>query len=202
MAEVEIGSSAEQRGVVVKFDADRGFGFIRPDGATDQTTRDVFVHVSEVSRRRNLHPGQSVRYRVKLTDKGAVAVAVQPGSVLTIPSLKYGLLGLGVAVAILIGAGLWFGWPSTPGLWLAAWMLSASVACFTLFGFDKTRAQRGGERVPEVVLKGMSVLGGWPGGYVGMRVFHHKTQVKGFLSAYWPVYLLEVGVLAFLLLRF
>jgi uncharacterized membrane protein YsdA (DUF1294 family) len=81
-------------------------------------------------------------------------------------------------------------------------MLSASIACFALFGFDKTRAQRGGERVPEVVLKGISVLGGWPGGFAGMRVFHHKTQITGFLSAFWPIYLLEVVALAFLLLRF
>ena len=62
--------------------------------------------------------------------------------------------------------------------------------------------QPDGEQVPEAVLQGMSVLGGWPGGFVGMHVFHHKTQEKGFLSAFWPVHLLQAGALLFLLLRF
>jgi len=202
MARAESGMSAEQAGVVVKFDSARGFGFIRSDEALDQPGEDVFVHISEVAGRRNLHPGQRVRYRVQATEKGPAAVDVQPGSVLTIPILKYGLLGLGLTAVVFLGLGLWFGWPATPGLWLGLWMLSASVACFVLFGFDKTRAQRDGERVPEAVLRGMSVLGGWPGGFVGMRVFHHKTQEKGFLSAFWPVYLLQAGALLFLLLRF
>ena len=38
--------STEQHGVVVKCDAERGYGFIRPDGAKGKTDQDVFVHVA------------------------------------------------------------------------------------------------------------------------------------------------------------
>ncbi len=188
-------------GVVVKFDAGRGFGFIRPEGVNGADGQDVFVHISSVVGRKPLHPGQHVTYRLSSTEKGPAAADVQPGSVLGVPVLKYGLSGLVVAAAVLLVLGLLLGWPVTAGLWLGFWVLGASAANFALFGLDKSRAQRGGERVPEVVLQGMSLLGGWPGALVGMRVFHHKTVKREFQVVFWLIFALQAGVLLFLLLR-
>ena len=202
MAELMQSENGAHHGVVVQYNAERGFGFIRPQGSADTEEDNVFFHISNVAGRKTLRPGQHVTYRVQAAERGPEAVAVQPGSVLTIPKLTYGLLGLGLTAIVFIGIGMWFGWPRTPGMWWGLWMFSASAACFLLFGFDKTRARVGGTRVPEDVLKGLSIIGGWPGGFAGMRVFHHKTQKKGFLSAFWPVYVLEASVLVFLLLRF
>lgn len=193
-------SETTQRGVVVKYNPERGYGFIRPQGSDAADGQDVYFHIRHVGGQP--HVGQQVTYRVRNGQRGEAAVDVQPGSVLTIPLWKYGALGLGLTVIFLLGIGVWFGWPKTPGLWLGLWMLCAAVATFMLFGFDKTRAQIDGERVPEVVLKGMSVAGGWPGGLLGMRFFHHKTLHVGFLSAYWPIYLLEASALVALLVLF
>lgn len=61
------------------------------------------------------------------------------------------------------------------------------LSLFTLlaFGLDKRRALVGGRRLPEKVLHGISLLGGWPGALVGMRQFRHKTQKRTF---YLPLF--------------
>lgn len=51
---------------------------------------------------------------------------------------------------------------------LLAWLAVMSVGTFLLFGFDKWRAGRGGERVSEARLLGLSALGGWLGGLLGI----------------------------------
>jgi uncharacterized membrane protein YsdA (DUF1294 family) len=39
----------------------------------------------------------------------------------------------------------------------------------------------GGWRVPEVILHGLALLGGFPGGWIGRSLFGHKTK-KGFFT--------------------
>ena len=60
-------------GVVVRYDADRGFGFIRPDAGGD----DLFVHVSVVSGTEPLVKGERVRFTVRQSDRGPQADEVE-----------------------------------------------------------------------------------------------------------------------------
>ncbi len=60
-------------GVVVRFDAERGFGFITPDAGG----ADLFVHVSVLRGTELLHPGDRVRYQVRLSDRGPQADRVE-----------------------------------------------------------------------------------------------------------------------------
>jgi uncharacterized membrane protein YsdA (DUF1294 family)/cold shock CspA family protein len=191
----------EQHGVVVKYDADRGFGFIRPDNTPDGSNRDIFVHVSEVEGRRNLHPGQRVSYRVTQTEKGLAAVAVRPGSVLGTPYLLFGLIGLGLAAVVLVGLILVLDQQQPPAVLIAVWIVALSIAAFIIYGFDKSQAQRGGLRVPEAILHLLSLLGGSPGAFVAMRVFHHKTNKRSFQAVFWLIVAVQLAILAYLLLR-
>ncbi len=59
------------------------------------------------------------------------------------------------------------------------WLAIASGITFVLYGWDKYQSKRGGWRVPEVVLHGLALAGGFPGGWAGRSVFRHKTN-KGF----------------------
>jgi uncharacterized membrane protein YsdA (DUF1294 family) len=61
------------------------------------------------------------------------------------------------------------------------WLALASLITFILYGFDKARSKNGGWRVPEIVLHGWALAGGFPGGWLGRSVFRHKTQ-KGIFS--------------------
>lgn len=59
---------------------------------------------------------------------------------------------------------------------LALWCLLACVVLFFLMGFDKGRAKKEKRRVAEKTLFAWALLGGAAGGWLGMRVFHHKTK--------------------------
>ena len=60
-------------GVVARFDADRGFGFITPDSGG----ADLFVHVSVVSGGEILQQGDRVRFAVRQSDRGPQADRVE-----------------------------------------------------------------------------------------------------------------------------
>jgi len=69
-------SRAPQRGgqgVVARFDADRGFGFITPDDGGP----DLFVHVSVLRGEEALFEGDRVRYQVRQSDRGPQADRVE-----------------------------------------------------------------------------------------------------------------------------
>jgi uncharacterized membrane protein YsdA (DUF1294 family) len=62
-----------------------------------------------------------------------------------------------------------------------AWVIGLSVCTFAIYGFDKRQAIAGGGRVPEAVLHGLALLGGFPGGWAGRAAFRHKTRHASFL---------------------
>lgn len=62
-------------------------------------------------------------------------------------------------------------------IWCSSW----SGLAFLMFAIDKFKAQfSGGNRVPEIHLLIISAIGGWPGGWLAMRLFRHKTIKKSF----------------------
>lgn len=60
-------------GVVARYDAERGFGFITPDAGG----ADLFVHMSVLVGTEPLHKGDRVRYKVRQSDRGPQADRVE-----------------------------------------------------------------------------------------------------------------------------
>ena len=87
-------------------------------------------------------------------------------------------------------------------LLLGVYLLVANVATFLAFGFDKLIAaddgidprRKGGLRLPELWLMGLSLLGGSVGGMVAMRLFRHKTR-KWYFVAGPPLFVVLQTVL-------
>jgi uncharacterized membrane protein YsdA (DUF1294 family) len=76
----------------------------------------------------------------------------------------------------------------------AGWLPLSSAWAFLLFGFDKWRANRGGRRISEAALCWVSALGGWPGGLLGMLVFHHKSAKGSFQLKFAAAFLVWAGL--------
>lgn len=56
------------------------------------------------------------------------------------------------------------------------WLVVCNLITFAFYAVDKKQAQRGGWRIPEVVLFSLSLAGGFLGGFVAMKWMRHKTQ--------------------------
>ncbi|GJQ13960.1 hypothetical protein GpartN1_g5751.t1 [Galdieria partita] len=67
-----------------------------------------------------------------------------------------------------------------------------------LFGLDKEQARTGGWRIPEKVLCSTALVGGWLGGFVAMRKFHHKTKKQSFLQKYYACVAANIGMVGLL----
>jgi uncharacterized membrane protein YsdA (DUF1294 family) len=58
------------------------------------------------------------------------------------------------------------------------WVVALSATTFIIYGLDKFLSGIRGPRTPEKWLHLLAVLGGFPGGWLGMIVFHHKTNLR------------------------
>lgn len=65
---------------------------------------------------------------------------------------------------------------------------------FLLFGYDKFQVRRGGWRIPEKSLLGLTLFGGGIGGLAGMLLFRHKTRK----NIFWVTAFVGIGLLIYL----
>jgi uncharacterized membrane protein YsdA (DUF1294 family) len=79
------------------------------------------------------------------------------------------------------------------------WISAVSLVTFILYGYDKTQAKMGGTRVPEIVLHGLALAGGFLGGWLGRWIFHHKTRKPIFTTILTISTFLYVGIAIYLL---
>lgn len=84
---------------------------------------------------------------------------------------------------------------------LTGWLLLMSLVLLTAMGADKKRARTGSWRIPEARLFLLAFLGGALGGWVGMRLFRHKTRHWYFAPGFPLLALLQWGAVLWLLLR-
>ena len=60
------------------------------------------------------------------------------------------------------------------------YLAAINMATFFVYGIDKRKAKKSKWRIRETALLGLAVLGGSIGTWLGMKVWHHKTQHKKF----------------------
>jgi uncharacterized membrane protein YsdA (DUF1294 family) len=101
---------------------------------------------------------------------------------------------LGFAVPALLVAAALFG-----ALWIVVhryayplWLAAIGTVALFVFRLDKWQAARGGERVPEVVLHMLSLLGGFWGSALAMFAFPHRHKTRE--PAFWAVLFLSMVV--------
>lgn len=81
---------------------------------------------------------------------------------------------------------------SIPAAMVGCLYLVMSLVSFVLYGLDKSRARRGGRRVPERTLHLFELLGGLPGALLAQRVFRHKSRKPAYQVVFIGIALLHV----------
>ena len=84
--------------------------------------------------------------------------------------------------------------PSTV-LWVA---LGANLLAFILCAVDKNAAKRRAWRVSEATFFVLALIGGWPGLFVAMRKFRHKTAKASFKWRAYFAAAVNVGVVGYM----
>jgi uncharacterized membrane protein YsdA (DUF1294 family) len=81
---------------------------------------------------------------------------------------------------------------------LLVWHAAASLVAVAAYALDKRAAVRGAWRIPEARLHTLSLLGGWPGALLAMRLFKHKRRKAAFVRVFWLTVVVHLAVLALL----
>jgi uncharacterized membrane protein YsdA (DUF1294 family)/cold shock CspA family protein len=180
-----------QTGVVVTFDKEEGFGFIR----SREYPEDVFVHARVIAGGRMLRAGERVRFAAEPSARGPRAVRVEPKrpsmtAVALAPDLAValGVSGWLLAAALALRFGL--GWA-----WAWAWLAAVNPTTFAAFALDKRRAILGARRIPERALLALALLGGTPAAALAMPCLRHKTRKASFRLAFAAVVALQAAAL-------
>jgi uncharacterized membrane protein YsdA (DUF1294 family)/cold shock CspA family protein len=197
----------KRQGRLVRWEADRGFGFIR----SPEVSADVFVHLRDFSdRQAKPQVGMELSFEeIHVGGKGPRAVAVQAVSARASrpvpkhtpinshrrpvsrrsnprrsstsgPSASWGLLFL-LAYGALLSAAVWSG--RLPLLVLGV-VPGLSLLAFFAYAFDKSAAQTGRWRTKESTLHLLALAGGWPGAWAAQRLLRHKSSKQSFLLVY------------------
>jgi uncharacterized membrane protein YsdA (DUF1294 family)/cold shock CspA family protein len=187
------------QGRITSWKDDKGFGFITPNGGSDQ----VFLHISSFSSRQRRPEGNEfVTYELAVDGKGrpqAKAAAFvgdrpAPPSKATgqsnIPPL-FAVCFLLFVIATVIAGRL-------PAAVLALYFV-ASIVSFFAYAFDKSAAERNQWRTQESTLHLFALIGGWPGALAAQRLLRHKSAKTSFQAIFWITVALNCGALAWLL---
>jgi len=70
-----------------------------------------------------------------------------------------------------------------------------SPVCFAAYGWDKCRAARCTYRISEQTLLILAFIGGWPGAWLGQRVFRNDIRGRTFRFLSWLIMMLHLGFL-------
>ena len=76
------------------------------------------------------------------------------------------------------------------------YLIAINTVTFFLYGIDKWKAKRSKWRIPEATLLGLAIIGGSIGAWLGMKVWHHKTQHKKFKYGHPLILLAQIALLA------
>ncbi len=213
----------KRQGTIVRFDADRGFGFLQ----SPESPADVFFHVRDFDRRDGQPAvGQAVDFEeIHVGTKGPRAMAVRrsgkppPRAPARPPAVAPARPGSRAHRAPIAAAGAANGPTASVPLFATAlaaelglllWclvqgrlspiMLVAglllNLVTFWAYWQDKHAAGQRAWRRSESSLHGMALAGGWPAAWWAQQLLRHKSRKPAFRSTYQATVVAHLALLA------
>jgi len=186
------------KGKLIKWDDEKAFGFIVPNGGGDH----VFIHKSAFSnRRRTPQIKDIITFSITKDKQGRYCAdeATFSGEKLKkkqAKSVSKFSIYLSVIFLVLMMAALVIG--RIP-INLVLLYLGGSTLTFMLYAYDKSKAKRGAWRTPESTLHLFALAGGWPGAAIAQQTLRHKSQKKEFRFVFWLTVIANFCALAWLM---
>ena len=82
------------------------------------------------------------------------------------------------------------------------YLVTINLIAFLAMGIDKWKAKRNAWRIPEQTLLSLVLLGGGIGGIAGMYVFRHKTKKPRFFIGFPVIFIAEIVLVIYLLIKY
>jgi uncharacterized membrane protein YsdA (DUF1294 family)/cold shock CspA family protein len=194
----------ELRGRLVRWNDDKGFGFIEIMGSHS----DVFLHISALKNMpRRPQKGDLICFTLQRDKNGrsragdALIEGVNPVSnssrAAASRGRRYRISGsaLGVFDWLLLTACLlfsaWFLFREHNPLPLFVYLFM-SLSTFVAYALDKKKAIDGTWRTSEGSLHLLELLGGWPGGLVAQHRIRHKSKKDSYQAVFWLIVMLHL----------
>ena len=186
------------KGKIIKWNADKAFGFIAPNGGGDA----IFIHKNSLANRHRTPKINDVitfsvtkdnqgRYCAdQATFSGEKLKKKQANSINKF-SIYLSLLFIGCLTATYFLGHL-------PQKILLLY-LGASLITFLAYAFDKAKAQRGEWRTQESTLHLLALLGGWPGAALAQQILRHKSKKAEFRGVFWFTVVVNTAALTWLM---
>ncbi len=198
-------TSKLQIGKLIKWNDERGFGFIQVNPNQPQ----IFIHISALKKsKRRPKVGDKIQYSithkngkvrachasivgVKLEKKRQSSASTSRRSKTKryrIPWLQVALLSivplLG-SIQLLNKSGIFAPLIIYPLL---------SLITFKLYAEDKSRAQQKRWRIPENTLHLSEIAGGWLGGFIAQRRLRHKSVKRSYQIKFWVIVIIHQAI--------
>jgi uncharacterized membrane protein YsdA (DUF1294 family)/cold shock CspA family protein len=201
--------SASDKGKLVLWRDDKGFGFVRPETGD----KDFFIHISAFKKGMIRRPqvGDIIHFQASpdapeqrriahAEIEGVGSGQTDAGGRKSEARLHPIFLKTLAALPILLSFHLV--WTTANPIPLVSYVFM-SVLTVLYYGVDKKHALIDRWRVPEVYLHCFEMMGGWPGALLAQTEFHHKTRKSHYQHIFWGIVILHgLGWLLFLYAEF
>lgn len=200
-----------KKGQLVKWNDDRGFGFIKPSAQSSE----VFLHISDIKRPiRRPREGDMIHYEVMSGKDGkfrACNALIQGATAPMRSSHRTKSRQISPPPTLVIEVTLLAVLPTLGSIHLALTQANLvpfilypamSTIAFVLYSEDKSRAKQGKWRISEGTLHLCELFGGWLGAFVAQRILRHKSRKSSYQQEFCVIVAAHlVGWVAWFLLK-